>query len=239
MKNAFTLTEVLITLGIVGVIAVLVMPSLVGKYQEKVFITKLEKSYSILSSAYKLAVSEHGSSTTWGLENDSNGAKILAEKISPYLNIMEDCGIGDEKSCRPERYADYKGNELEYGTTKDRRLYTVVLSDGSVVSFQAKNSSEANFPDGYILVDLNGKSKPNRYGVDYFGFDFYDDTLYPMGMEQSVSKRNSYYWTYCRSKDENNLAYGWACTAWVLANKNMDYIRCRNDLSWDGKKTCK
>ena len=40
-KVAFTLAEVLITLGIIGVVAAMTMPSLIQNYQEKATVTKL------------------------------------------------------------------------------------------------------------------------------------------------------------------------------------------------------
>lgn len=48
-KKAFTLSEVLITLGIIGVVAALTVPSLITKHQKMVFATKAKQTYSILS----------------------------------------------------------------------------------------------------------------------------------------------------------------------------------------------
>ncbi len=42
-RAAFTLTEVLITLGIIGVVAALTLPTLIADYQEKVLITSAKK----------------------------------------------------------------------------------------------------------------------------------------------------------------------------------------------------
>lgn len=42
--KAFTLSEVLITLGIIGIIAAMTLPSLVGRYQEKVTVTRLKNT---------------------------------------------------------------------------------------------------------------------------------------------------------------------------------------------------
>lgn len=50
-KKGFTLAEVLITLGIIGVVAALTIPSLIGNYKKKVTATKLKQTYSILSNA--------------------------------------------------------------------------------------------------------------------------------------------------------------------------------------------
>ena len=236
-RTAFTLAEVFITLGIIGIVAALTLPTLTSRYQEKVFITRLEKTYSILVSAYKLAVEENGSSTGWGLSFDEDGATLLAEKMKPYLNVTKDCGIDKKQMCLPDRYYDYKGQFLNYAGTQANSAYVVALADGTVLQFRGQDSSHALFPDGFIYVDLNGKKRPNRYGVDVFGFDIYDDTLSPMG--QLHSKRNTYGWSYCKSATEESiLAYGWACTAWVLVNKNMDYIRCRNELDWGEQTSC-
>lgn len=50
-KKAFTLAEVLITLGIIGVVAALTMPSLMSNYRRKVAETQLKQTYSILLNA--------------------------------------------------------------------------------------------------------------------------------------------------------------------------------------------
>ena len=55
MKNGFTLAEVLITLGIIGIVAAMTLPALVGKYQKKVTVTRLKKFYSTMQQAIQLA----------------------------------------------------------------------------------------------------------------------------------------------------------------------------------------
>ena len=51
MKKAFTIAEVLITLGIIGVVAALTLPMLISKYQLKVFETAFKKQYSVIQNA--------------------------------------------------------------------------------------------------------------------------------------------------------------------------------------------
>ena len=58
---AFTLAEVLITLAIIGVVAVMTIPTLISDYQEKVTITKVATAYSILSNAWQMSLVESGS----------------------------------------------------------------------------------------------------------------------------------------------------------------------------------
>lgn len=54
-KLAFTLAEVLITLGIIGVVAALTIPSLMTKYHRMTVETKLKKFYSTMNQAIKLS----------------------------------------------------------------------------------------------------------------------------------------------------------------------------------------
>ena len=60
MKRAFTLAEVLITLGIIGVVAALTMPSLIEHHQKQVVETKLKSFYSIMNQAIQIAAIDEG-----------------------------------------------------------------------------------------------------------------------------------------------------------------------------------
>ena len=53
MKKAFTLAEVLITLGVIGVVAAMTMPSLVANYQKKVWVNQLKKTVSVMNQAFQ------------------------------------------------------------------------------------------------------------------------------------------------------------------------------------------
>ncbi len=57
--KAFTMAEVLITLGIIGIVAAMTMPVLIGKYQKHVTVTRLQKVYSVLSQAVNFAIKDN------------------------------------------------------------------------------------------------------------------------------------------------------------------------------------
>ena len=59
-KAAFTLAEVLITLGIIGIVAAMTLPSLIGKWQEKVLEARFRKVYNILNVACEKTVADLG-----------------------------------------------------------------------------------------------------------------------------------------------------------------------------------
>ena len=60
MKQAFTLSEVLITLGIVGVVAALTIPALLANYRKKVLASRLKKSYSVIQNTINTVNTENG-----------------------------------------------------------------------------------------------------------------------------------------------------------------------------------
>ena len=59
MKKAFTMAEVLITLGIIGVVAAMTMPIVIGKYQEHEVKVKAKKIYSMMMQVLDLAQAKY------------------------------------------------------------------------------------------------------------------------------------------------------------------------------------
>ena len=57
-KLAFTLVEVLITLGIIGIVAAMTIPTLMQKYYERQTVAKLLETSSIIAQAIKLSEEE-------------------------------------------------------------------------------------------------------------------------------------------------------------------------------------
>lgn len=64
-KLAFTLAEVLITLGVIGVVAAITIPGLITSYNKKITETRLAKFYSVFNQAIRLSVAENGDVDTW------------------------------------------------------------------------------------------------------------------------------------------------------------------------------
>ena len=77
MRKGFTLSEVLITLGIIGVLAAVTLPTLVQNHKKKEVATKLKKIYSVMNQAINLSVAEHGDVTTWAKDCGTSGDGIL------------------------------------------------------------------------------------------------------------------------------------------------------------------
>ena len=245
-RVAFTLAEVLITLGIIGVVAAITLPSLIQSNIEKQRVAQLKKAYSELSQAYNLAVEEFGSPTEWGMGGmyEEKSHYIMASNMKKFLKLSVDCV--DMTEAQTEKNCGFKGAfGGAQGIYNERNYKYVVLNDGALVQFQIY-SGACNWPFGVInnvcgeiSVDLNGATPPNRNGEDIFNIFITRNKLVPAGIDgDSLSFERA-----CNRSIKK--PYGWysgdnmySCTAWVLYNENMDYLHC-DDLSWAGKHSCK
>ena len=245
-KAAFTLAEVLITLGIIGVVAAITLPSLIQRNVEKQRVAQLKKAYSELSQAYNLAIAENGAPTEWGMGGmyEEKSHYIMAKNMRKFLKLSVDCVDMTAEQTRVNCGHDnlYRNNSYQYGKGI-RRL--VVLSDGVIVNIRTYSGlcnvqySAIKNVCGVISVDLNGATPPNRNGEDKFEIFITRDSLVPEGIDGASHA----FEIACNKSIKNPYpSYGggsmFACTAWVLYNENMDYLHC-DDLSWGGKHSCK
>ena len=105
----FTLAEVLITLGIIGVVAALTLPSVIQKYQKKVTVERLKKSYSTLAQAVQMSVKDNDEVETWDFLLPAQD--FMDKYILPYIKDI---------SARERPYVDGR-ESLEY-----------ILGDGTI-----------------------------------------------------------------------------------------------------------
>lgn len=133
--NAFTLAEVLITLGIIGVIVAMTLPNLIGNYNKKVAETKLAKMYSILNQAILMSESENGSCKNWdwGDENNHRNSDFMETWWNTYLKNYLPNVMSVKKISTPT--ANISGNGS----------YMVFFKDGTALRIEA-------IPGQYIWV---------------------------------------------------------------------------------------
>ena len=223
MKRAFTLAEVLITLGIIGVVAAVTMPMLIGHYQKVVWYNQFKKAVSQLENAFKL----------YEVDNDCvgnivdclscNGSQqdhcaIYAKDIMPYFKISkvitEDnyetvCKNAFEQNINYPCYNDF-GRRHEFG---------FITNDGMMIN----SDNDLIIGYGEFVIDINGPNKnPNKYGRDIFVFippnvGLKNKMLIPAG---SILEKeyNSGFMSTC---DEAGHYYG--CAGKLLSEGKMNY----------------
>ena len=142
--GAFTLAEVLITLGIIGVVAAMTMPSLMQNYKRQQATARIKKFVSVINQALISAENDLGPREDWvkGEEDNSDSAyDFLNTYIKPYI----------------------KSADIEKRTLFGRNMATLRFVDGSQMSIKIGACYD-------IYYDINGEKGPNEKGRDIFVF---------------------------------------------------------------------
>ena len=144
---AFTLAEVLITLGIIGVVAALTMPSLIANHTKSVVEARLEKFYSSMNQAIRMAELDYGPRETWFEDNNDPALQEawIKKYIVPYMNIIKTDTV------------------VIAGTP----LFTMYFADGSAVTKTGSNGRDWFFFPGNPERCVS--SSPTRHYKDFVG----------------------------------------------------------------------
>lgn len=208
-KTAFTLAEVLITLGIIGVVAALTMPALIGNYRKKVLETSFKKSYSVIAQAMQRLI-------------DDEGYIPKAEDFGMYeFDVLLKTYIGSTKYVPNEGesfanwftafYRTYNKNSLSGSAQWWFDDGNFVAVDGSFIFVDNSNTDEL-----LIGVDTNGKKAPNLLGHDVFLFRIDHETGALKGYDGS-NNRDDENSKYC-DKDSTSGLNGLSCSVEALKN---------------------
>lgn len=239
----FTLAEVLITLGIIGIVAAMTLPSLIIKNQEKETVTRLKKFYSSISQAFLMAKSEYGTPDEWYTTEapySLQASNTMNDNLTKYMKLTKNCK--QEHGCLPNVMYKKIDKIDAFNWETHTAISKFVTSDGMSVFFYSygtiptdQGEGSLDFTYGAIYVDVNGFKKPNIFGRDMFSFIITKEGIFPSGSQLQNSSFNDIFPNSCNRNSCHGFCEG--CTAWVLHNENMDYMRC-DDLSWDGKTKC-
>lgn len=219
LKSAYTMAEVLLVLAIIGITAALAIPNLKQSYNEEEYIAKLRATIPALKTAYIKAQAEYGD-TLFDLKH-----------VAKFLNVAKICSTPTE--CLANKPVTCKDKFSSFQCSLDDHLYYetshvssgdfyygVILQNG-VSIVQSKRSSYFDNDHGErIFIDLDNTKGPSQYGVDFY-------ELY------NICYDNQEFDSFLSSE---NLDYGGI--SWPMVIGNMDYLRCSDELSWEGKHTC-
>lgn len=218
--NAFTLAEVLITLGIVGVVAAITIPNLIANSKAHKLRSQFLRSYSTIQQAFKLMEQDDVS-----IDPSTYPAKTFYKTFFQYFVGGLDCGAGKNvplpcyyggSSVSTDERPPYKSldgkSDVSYIWFDDGQL---ALPDGSLISLENPSANGS-----WVSVDLNGyNNPPNRWGYDLFTFQFIDGELITMGDIRSKYPDTN---KYCNRKGSGTMN-GVSCAQ--LAKQDPDYFK--------------
>ena len=147
-KNlGFTLAEVLITLGIIGVVAAMVLPTLIQQYHNVKVESQLKKIHAVMNQAIRLSEQENGPKDYWLTQLRTKAG--IEKYILPYLKYMkvtEDAG------------------------SSDKDFVSIYFANGTILKFSKRWTGQSHF---YTVNDENCQRGVCVFiftmnGVDYF-----------------------------------------------------------------------
>ena len=217
---AFTLAEVLITLGIIGVVAALTIPTLMANYRKSVVEKKIYTTYNILQNTVRMSAVDNGDPLFWNLDNWNSD--IFEQYFAPYLNIV--------KRCKTTNFEEDDCDTIVYninGNSSANYSYKYILSNGVGIMFRPGGTIGTTGRRGTFLIDtMSGKTRVVGKNVFPFNLVVYDDKYY-------VTSKSDYMKSDDFCKDNKNTlirvcksgvwgdrgtAFGIGCTALIECN---------------------
>ena len=196
--RAFTLAEVLVTLGIIGVVAALTLPVLISKYQHFILVNRAKKAYSVLYQAYYKTLTdlEFSNSCLYGALGSGThptesplDCAMLSDKLHKNLKVIKYCEKAYDEGC----IINYKGKDdvireqnENSGISQDELDEKIDYSNRNCgfSTDRIKNYKAIVLSDGltiisgpaYLAIDTNGSQGPNKWGYDLFIiYVYYED----------------------------------------------------------------
>ena len=216
-KLAFTLAEVLITLGVIGVVASITMPTVIKEYQKHITVSKLKKAYTNLQNAIQMSISENGDMSTWDFSenNDYSGTEskeFFDKYIVKYYKKLKN-------------YHVYNSEVRSIDGLNPVKPEWITLTDGTSIGVTIKGRNSM-----WIYIDINEQKLPNKLGKDVFliavlpkenSLKFYGQGL---TNERLVNPEN----IYSCNKNTNQPDAGGLCGAKIL----QDGWKISDDYPW-------
>ena len=166
--RAFTLAEVLVTLGIIGVVSAMTVPSLMQNHQRKTYVTQLHKVYNELNQVFLQYQTDKNAVNL--SEAGLNNQQSVYDLINRYMKVVNTCDTATTP-CFQTSYKYINGNAAAGYNTGYKSF---VLASGASIRIVYGNEGNILL---WCLVDTNGLKGPNIFGRDAFIFYVYKNGL--------------------------------------------------------------
>ena len=233
-RKSFTLAETLITLGIIGIVVAMTLPSIITKYEKIKTVNQLKQTYTLLNHAIEVSISKEGDIKYWNFEQSNEG--FYMQYIFPYLEKIGNKrkAVSSQKYTRPNGIVENNFTPV----MDNHRLYTLANGITLSVDTEYKESSPRTKLCKSVGIDINGFKKPNKIGRDWFLLTIHKDYgLVPYGYK-GCSDLDSYDEfdrthlinapRYGCSKNGGTVQNGAFCSALIIS----DGWEIKDDYPW-------
>ena len=169
-QSAFTLMEIIIALTVVGLIAALIMPAVVTKYQTGVMEKAFNKQVTSIMNALEVLPTQEGvmefSKSSMHIDATHSGGyeSSSGNFLKKYFKLTRYCG-SEPRLCFPSKYTEFSksnGKSVVEPFKDGFNGSCGILKNGMSICIRPQ------IGDGDITgyIDVNGKSSPNVLGRD-------------------------------------------------------------------------
>lgn len=228
-SKAFTLAEVLITLGIIGVVAALTLPSLIHKHKINVLESQFKKAYSVIENInLQMLNNDINPYADYNNANNRRTEEVVNKQVEDFVRFTNGARV-----CNNHYIAC--ATDKRNGTTEfyNFRYKTLDNSNYAHIDADAYTKKTILMPDGMTIwlggqvfgwdryyVDINGTAKkPNRMGYDLFIFTFDNKNAIVPLKDSDKNNNNKCSFTSPAHRPEY---LGTGCTYYAAANQNPD-----------------
>lgn len=179
---AFTLAEVLITLGIIGIVAAMTIPTLLNNANDNQFKVAWKKNFAIIANATNLLMTDNGGSLK-ALYSTNDDLKLAYSQKFSYNTMCDSGNIRGICWHQQNQSYDLSGSPMSWDNGAG-----FILADGSLLNVNiydpACNQAVGNLKIcGTIHVDVNGFKGPNRRGKDIYSLWILENKIEPYGAD--------------------------------------------------------
>ncbi len=214
----FTLSEVMITLGLLGVLAAMTIPTLTYNYRSRLLESQFRTTYSDIQEIGSFFNNEEGDIGEYALKSS------FSKWVSGFMSHIS--GSKKYRSVTYSKIATYLrklykeggsfGGPYSFGQTRRDKANATIYCDNSGIWTDSKGRIWTFQSEGRVIcVDVNGTASPNMYNVDIFAF-------VPMTAKQVAQ------WVYGDSADNSSEYTGQfvLCDADAFRNGSNKRDKC-------------
>lgn len=234
-NKAFTISEVLIAVTIIGIVAAITIPAVQNNYLKRELRTSFLKTFRDLNAFATKFYADENRSFSEACTSLKTSTKCL-NKFMTYFTEVERIDRATYQSDFDYTLHLMNGTKVSqqvgYTTTICQDANLVLDSGGRFFRFHSpsnnKPGTEGYGPNGpRVCVDINGKKGPNKFGWDYFIFMFtVDNKVIPFGQEDPNNPKCSYWGGNCYYGVKNycdktfNAYHNISCSYYALLNQH-------------------
>lgn len=210
LKIGFTLAEVLITLGIIGIVTAMTIPGVITTYRKHSTAAALKRAVSTIIQAVRQSEQENGECENWDKTLDDE--TFIDTYLRSYMKISQTCTAITDCGYDKNYWVRMDGTRGSYSNPNNAGRVPFLTMDGILYAYsKIVSEDESLFNNKMVIIDINGSKRPNQFGYDVFFIyrEEESDSFVPFGYDLTDQEIQD---------DCSKTGGGYYCAEWIHRN---------------------